>query len=219
MLDRPSLAIVIPCYNEAQTIENVIRGCRSEGDVFVIDDGSTDGSGNIASKLGATVIRTSGKTGYDRVIELGLRETYDRGYEFVVTIDADGEHDPLLVSVFRKHLEAGGYGLVAGVRPKPQRFAEFIVCTYCRLRFGISDILCGMKGYSRRLLSDYRSDQSGVLVNTWPALLWVSKRKKFIQVAVTGEPRQDNPRFSSRFKANKMIFGILPQIISLKTCT
>ncbi|MCL6705561.1 glycosyltransferase family 2 protein [Pseudomonas sp. R2.Fl] len=215
-MGRSDLAIVIPCYNEQNTIGNVVRGCVDTGDVFVVDDASTDASKDIATREGATVLDTGGRFGYERVIEFGLREAYRRGYRWVVTIDADGEHDPHLVQKFLSTLrENPNLGLVAGIRERPQRLAEWIVCGYCRWRFGLKDVLCGMKGYSRELLDLYFASGHSNLVNTWPALLWAARRYPFSQMEVTGKRRQDHPRFSSRIRANKIILKMLGPISKL----
>lgn len=215
-MGRSDLAIVIPCYNEAATLRAVVQGCVGFGDVFLIDDGSTDGSGAIAEAAGATVVPTRGRTGYEQVIEAGLREAYARGYQWVVTIDADGEHDPALVGIYKQLLSKESVGLVAGVRPAPQRLAEWVVCMYCRMRFDIRDVLCGMKGYSREVLRRYFEDGRPNLINTWPLLLWANDGGAFEQVAVTGRRRTDKPRFSSRYRANVAILKMLGPISGLR---
>lgn len=215
-MGRSGLAILIPCYNEAATLGAVVAGCVAFGDVYVIDDGSTDGSGAIAEAAGATVVRTGGRTGYERVIETGLRRAYELGHQWVVTIDADGEHDPSIVGRYKKLFMDGHADAIAGVRPAPQRLAEWVVCGYCRIRFGIDDVLCGMKGYSRAVLEAYFADGHPNLVNTWPLLLWASSGRSFEQVPVTGRRRTDQPRFSSRYRANIAIFRILGPILGLR---
>ena len=216
MLERSSLAIVIPCYNESATIGEVIRGSVAQGDVFVIDDGSTDASGQIAIEAGATVVKTPGRLGYEKVIDLGLRTALDRGYERIVTIDADGEHDPAFVKQFREQLENEAIELVVGVRDKPQRLAEWIVCGYCRWRFGLKDVLCGMKGYSRSLIELYFQDGRSNLVNTLPALLWLLQGNECFQIPISGKVRRDSPRFASTLRANKLILKLLLPMIWLR---
>jgi glycosyltransferase involved in cell wall biosynthesis len=216
VLERSPLAIVIPCYNEAGTLRDVIRGCAATGDVFVIDDGSTDGSRSIAHEEGAILVETGGRTGYDKVIELGLRETFTLGYRWVVTVDADGEHDPALVADYARVFRETDTQLVLGIRPAPQRLAEWVVCFYCRWRFGIRDILCGMKGYSRDVLQRYFAEGNPNLVNTWPALLWVAAGFSFAEIQVTGRRRLDKPRFSSRYRANVAIIKMLGPISALR---
>jgi glycosyltransferase involved in cell wall biosynthesis len=180
--------------------------------VLVIDDGSTDSSAQIAIDAGGTVLKTAGRAGYDGAIEYGLQAAYDQGFDFVVTIDADGEHDPKLTAKFVEAYLKGA-ALVIGIRPKPQRLAEWVVCGYCSYRFGIKDILCGMKGFTRVVLEGYFADPNPNLLNTWAALLWAAnKENSFQQIDVTGVPRQDQPRFQSTLRANIRIASMLGSI-------
>ena len=206
------VAVVIPCYNESMTLAPVVAGAiaAADVDVFVVDDGSTDGSDIIARDNGATVVPTKGREGYDGAIETGLRHAHSQGYHAVITIDADGEHDPALVADFTKALTTGT-DLVSGIRPAPQRLAEWVVCWYCKRTFGINDILCGMKGYSRPVLDAYFDQGQPNLVNTWPAVVWASAGNSVEQINVTGTPRTDTPRYSSLMRANWRIIQLLPK--------
>ena len=93
-MDRSDLAVVIPCHNEAATIGEVVREARRHADVIVVDDRSTDGSGQAARAGGARVVDSASR-GYDGALDTGLRQAWTDGYRFVVTMDADGEHDIL----------------------------------------------------------------------------------------------------------------------------
>lgn len=211
------IAVVIPCYNEQATLAAVVTGAVPFGDVFVIDDGSTDASVQIAHDAGAQVVPTAGRTGYDGAIEAGLRHAHAQGYDFIITIDADGEHDPKLVRNLADAYRDGAQ-LVIGIRPAPQRLAEWIVCGYCRHAFGVNDVLCGMKGFARPVLDAYFADAHPNLVNTWPALLWAATHD-VTQINVTGTPRTDQPRYSSRMRANMQIIKLLAPFRALRKRT
>lgn len=209
-----NIAIVIPCYNESATLAPIVRICSKFGTVMVVDDGSSDGSDRVAREAGGLVLQTAGRTGYDGAIEYGLRAAYDRGFDIVITLDADGEHDPELVADFIA-AHAAGADLVVGIRPRPQRLAEWLVCGYCNWRYGIKDILCGMKGLTRPALSLYFADGRPNLVHTWPALLWRAQGGAVTQIHVTGTARLDQPRFQSVLKANFRIACMLGTIARL----
>jgi len=86
---------VIPAYNEAGTIGPVIEGTRAYVDeVVVVDDGSSDGTAAIAAEHGATVIEHVFNTGVGGAVRTGYRYAIRNDYEFVVQVDADGQHDP-----------------------------------------------------------------------------------------------------------------------------
>lgn len=211
-MDRPSLAVVIPCHNEAATLEPVLRGAGRHGDLLVVDDRSTDSSALIAKACGARVLSPS-RPGYDGALETGLRQAFDDGYAFVVTMDADGEHDPAVIADFARAF-AEGAELVCGIRVKPQRAAEYVVAAFGAARFRVRDPLCGMKGYSRAVLGRYFESGLPLSVNMAPALLWRRLGGAYGQVAVTGTPRIDAPRFGRAMRANWAILKAFSAVLA-----
>jgi glycosyltransferase involved in cell wall biosynthesis len=92
-----SLLAVIPAYNEAATIRNVIRGIREHApgfDVLVVDDGSTDRTPELAQTEGARVISLPFNLGIGGAMQTGFRFAADNDYDFMVQVDGDGQHDP-----------------------------------------------------------------------------------------------------------------------------
>jgi hypothetical protein len=93
-VQRP-LLIVIPAKDEAETIGTVIQALGEAGfhHVFVIDDHSSDGTGDIARAAGATVARPVLPLGAWGGMQLGIRYAVAHGHEAVITMDADGQHE------------------------------------------------------------------------------------------------------------------------------
>jgi glycosyltransferase involved in cell wall biosynthesis len=209
----PRVAVVVPCHNEAATLIAVVRGAAPHGDVIVVDDRSDDGSGFMARAAGARVIDAA-RPGYDGAVDTGLRHAYGEGYSHIVTIDADGEHDPALVAAFKVQFELG-VPLICGYRPAPQRAAEYVVGAYGRLALGVRDLLCGMKGYSRQVVHDYIASGAPLLVNMAPAVLWRKAGGAYGQLPVTGTRRTDQPRFGRRLAANRAILKSLIEVARL----
>ncbi len=98
----PRTVVVIPTYNEALTLEGTLGRLRRAvpaADVLVVDDGSPDGTGDLAERLGAEdpavhVLHRSGKQGLGSAYIAGFRWALERDYEVVVEMDADGSHQP-----------------------------------------------------------------------------------------------------------------------------
>ena len=89
---RASL-VVIPTYNEAESIAEILRALKSlDCDVVVIDDGSPDGTAKIVRELGVEVIERSGKLGLGSAYRTGFSIAIDRGYTYIIQMDADGSH-------------------------------------------------------------------------------------------------------------------------------
>ena len=91
-MKQAPLAVVIPAYNEAETIAAVVVGARQFGDVIVVDDGSRDGTADLARGAGAIVVSLGGNTGYEGALGAGVQHAIDERYEFALTMDADGQH-------------------------------------------------------------------------------------------------------------------------------
>jgi polyprenyl-phospho-N-acetylgalactosaminyl synthase len=124
-------AAVIPCFNEVASIGAVVRAVlQYVAAVWVIDDGSDDGTAAEAEKAGAKVIRHQANLGKGAALRKGLSAARTAGYKYAVTLDGDGQHDaaeiPRLVGA-----AAGGADLVIGNRmehcvemPRVRRFVN-----------------------------------------------------------------------------------------------
>lgn len=101
---KPTVLIIIPAYNEEESIASVLQGLRRHAPLFdrlVVNDGSQDTTGLILSAIGERQLSLSSNLGYGRALQAGLKYALIRGYDVVVTFDADGQHRsedvPLLV--------------------------------------------------------------------------------------------------------------------------
>ena len=161
------LSVVIPCLNEADTLadcvrtaQTAIRENRIAGEVIVADNGSDDGSVEIAVKLGARLVRVLAK-GYGSALMGGIAAA--RG-EFIIMGDADGSYDFLEIPRFVEKLREG-YDLVQGCRlpsgggkimPGAMPFLHRWIGNPIFSRMGqrwfhshIQDIYCGMRGFRK----------------------------------------------------------------------
>src|SRR5437868_6480914 len=85
---------VIPAHDEAPRIGRVISGALPSVPVVVVDDGSTDGTGSVVEAAGATVLTQHPNQGKGAALRAGFRHALSIGADAVVTLDADGQHDP-----------------------------------------------------------------------------------------------------------------------------
>jgi len=108
---------VIPAFNEEQTVGTVVRATLAAGlPVCVIDDGSTDATGELARAAGATVLRLPLNLGVGGALRCGFRFAIANDYEAVVQVDADGQHDPTEVALLLDVLVETGADMVIGSR-------------------------------------------------------------------------------------------------------
>ncbi|WP_198415921.1 glycosyltransferase family 2 protein [Cryobacterium sp. TMT2-10] len=109
--------IVMPAFNEAESVGDVIREIQSKlpgADCLVVNDGSTDATTAVARAAGATVAVLPFNLGVGGAMRLGFKYALEYGYENVVQIDSDGQHDPGSVPALLKQLEHAD--LVIGAR-------------------------------------------------------------------------------------------------------
>ncbi|ANF22632.1 glycosyltransferase family 2 protein [Thermococcus piezophilus] len=110
------ILIIIPAYNEELTIGSVVALAKKYGEVLVVDDGSKDRTHEIAKKAGATVLRHETNRGKGNALRTGFEYALAKGYDAVVCIDADGQHDPDKIPLVLEPIMKGEADLVIGSR-------------------------------------------------------------------------------------------------------
>jgi len=118
------LAALIPAYNAAASLPGVLFGLRryaAPEDVVVVDDGSSDGTWEVGERAGVHVLRHPANRGKGAALKTGFSWMLDRGYEAVITLDADGQHDPEFVPDFVRRWKETGADLIIGSRMADRR--------------------------------------------------------------------------------------------------
>jgi hypothetical protein len=105
--------LLIPAHDERLTVGAVVAGARRHGHVVVVDDGSTDDTGAVARAAGAEVLRHVRRLGKAQALRTGIVAARARGASHVITLDADGQHDPddvpaLLAAAAPRTIVVGG---------------------------------------------------------------------------------------------------------------
>jgi glycosyltransferase involved in cell wall biosynthesis len=171
------LTILLPCLNEAETIESVIENARASlkksglpGEILVADNGSTDGSKQLAVLLGARVVDVPVK-GYGSALSHGINASF---YDFVIMGDADDSYALDDLELFLEKLEAG-FDLVVGNRfqggiqegamPWLHRYLGNPILSWLgRLLFKIpiGDFHCGLRGFRRISIQQLNLKSTGM---------------------------------------------------------
>jgi len=203
-MDRSRIGIVIPALNEAATIKEVVVAAAIYGVPIVIDDGSTDDTAEIARQAGATVVSHDKNRGYDAALNTGFKKAAEIGSEIIITLDADGQHDPSLLQKFIDQIDAGA-DVVIGIRSKQQRLAEHLFAWYAASFLGIKDPLCGMKAYRVAVFEALGYFDSYGSVGTELAIFAAKKGYQLGQVPFNVQDRKGQSRFGRTIEGNYKI--------------
>jgi glycosyltransferase involved in cell wall biosynthesis len=116
---KKDLLILIPVYNEARFIAQVVKeSAPYAAEVAVVDDGSVDATGEIAGKAGATVIRHLVNKGKGAALQTGFNYAFSKKYQAVLTMDGDGQHRSEDIPVLLERYQKSGADMVVGCRPR-----------------------------------------------------------------------------------------------------
>ncbi|HUC40633.1 MAG TPA: glycosyltransferase family 2 protein [Gemmatimonadales bacterium] len=151
------IAVIIPAYQAAATIRDVVARTRAAipaAEILVVDDGSTDGTHAAASGVAITHDRNLGK---GAALRDGIREATARGAAVVVTIDADGQHPPEAIPRLLRPIQEGRADLVLGARkrdramPVSRRITNWLSATLASRIGGqpVSDAQTGFRAFTR----------------------------------------------------------------------
>jgi glycosyltransferase involved in cell wall biosynthesis len=207
-LDRSRVGIVIPAFNESATIEAVVSAVRVYGLPIVVDDGSVDNTSELAANAGAVVVSHSQNCGYDSALNSGFKKAAELGVAIIITVDADGQHDPSLIQRFIDKMDAGA-DVVIGVRSQRQRFSEHLFAWYSNFRFGIKDPLCGMKAYRKTVYESLGHFDSYNSIGTELMIFAAINRFNICQVFVKVRDRNGQSRFGQMISGNYKIVSAM----------
>jgi glycosyltransferase involved in cell wall biosynthesis len=160
---------IVPAFNEERSLPAVIAGLRRSApgvDVCVVDDGSTDGTAEVARSLGATLLPLPVNLGIGGAVQAGYRWARDHGYDVAVQVDGDGQHDISYLPVLLAEVASGRADLAVGSRFSGPRLAGAFRSTWARragirylslmlrLRCGarVSDPTSGFRAAGRRAI-------------------------------------------------------------------
>jgi glycosyltransferase involved in cell wall biosynthesis len=168
--------IVIPAFNEASVIDEVITDVRSVFDnVVCVDDGSADGTGEIARRAGAHLVRHPINLGQGAAIQTGVEYARRQpGARAFATFDADGQHRVKDLAAMVDRLAAGDVDVVIGTRfarpdagTRPPLFKRIVLRTAARLsrrgrRLGLTDTNNGLRVFNKTVADGLNITMSGM---------------------------------------------------------
>jgi 2-polyprenyl-6-methoxyphenol hydroxylase-like FAD-dependent oxidoreductase len=191
--------IVIPVFNEAATVADIVERARLHGPVLVVDDGSTDGSGAKAAAAGAEVVSLGRRRGKGRALRHAFALARQRGVARVVTLDGDGQHEPEEIPrLLKAAVEEPGAlvigGRLGGLAERPERVMPAGRLAALRVAgffidwltgAPVADTQSGFRVYPAPLLSAPAPRHGGFVLESEMLLRAADQGFKIVEVPVT----------------------------------
>jgi glycosyltransferase involved in cell wall biosynthesis len=158
--------VIVPAHDEEASLGRTLEETRAAApdvDLLVVDDGSHDGTGEVARRLGVPVVRHAVNLGVGGALQTGFRYAVEQGYDIGVQLDADGQHDPRFLPALLKPVLDGVADVSIGSRyvtrsgyraPVARRLGMVMFSAVVRLALGssIHDTTSGFRAYGRRVM-------------------------------------------------------------------
>lgn len=116
MNNNEKILALIPAYNEEIAIQSVVRRTMEYLPALVADDGSSDATIDIARETGAMIVQNGENLGKGAALRKGFRFALEKGFQAVVILDADGQHDPHEIPLFLERFQQNRSNLIIGMR-------------------------------------------------------------------------------------------------------
>ena len=166
--DRVKVLVAIPAKDEELTIGTVVALSRQYGDVLVVDDGSSDNTSKVAELSGAKVLRHEINLGKAEALRSAFKYAIENGYDIVVCLDGDGQHDPDEIPRILDPIIRNEADLVIGSRflrknvPKYRVFGQKVLDVFTNLasEVKVTDSQSGFRALNRKALEYLRDLRS-----------------------------------------------------------
>lgn len=218
------VAVLLPCYNEAVTIEKVVRDFRRElpeASVYVYDNNSTDGSVELAQRAGA-IVRKVAQQGKGHVVR---RMFWEIDADVYIMVDSDDTYPAEDVHRLIEPVLAGEADVVCGDRLSSTYMTEnkrpfhnlgnLLVCGLIRLiwRTSVKDVMTGYRAFSRRFVKTCPVLSPGFEIETEMTLHTLDKRMRLLELPIQYRDRKTGSfsklnTYSDGFRVLRMIFNM-----------
>jgi len=180
------ICVLIPIHNEIREIGRLVAAIRKMNlEVVVVDDGSTDGSGEAARREGAAVLVNPEKQGKGRSLQKGFAHALQESFDGVITMDGDGQHDPEDLEAFLNEIVRHPQGIITGSRmahpkgmPLVRLWTNFFMSFWISLVCGqkVPDTQCGFRYVSADVLKNITLTANDFEIET-EVLIKASRRR------------------------------------------
>jgi uncharacterized protein (DUF2062 family) len=192
------ICVVIPCFNHAGTVAEVVRGAQAHCPVIVVDDGSTK---PLPELPGATLVRLAKNSGKAAALRAGFQRAIEDGFTHAITMDSDGQHFAEDLPKFLEAARAQPAAMIVGVRdffaagcPTHRRRSNAVSTFWFRAETGVrlGDTQCGFRCYPLDLVKRLRvrSGRYAYELEFMVRASWVGTKLVPVPVSCTYRPEQ-----------------------------
>lgn len=189
----PRTVAVIPAHDEEEAVALVVTKTKAHVDaVLIVDDGSTDSTAEEARKAGAEVLSLKPNRGKGGALRAGLARATEMGAEIIITLDADGEHDPEELPQFLKAIENAD--VVLGSREVYRSGIRKVLNNVALFWFqlfdpSIKDTICGYRAFRTEVLPQLVTDAAGFAYEQEVLLLALAAGLRVVSIDIRTIPR------------------------------
>jgi glycosyltransferase involved in cell wall biosynthesis len=217
----PKIIACMPAFNEEKYIGTLVLQTRQYVDeVVVVDDGSSDGTVEIAALAGARVVKHDKNRGYGAAIQSIFAEAKKADPDILVILDADAQHNPKEIPALIKPILDGKYDVVIGSRQKQaikiplyRRIGQGIILRSVKTLSGdkLTDTECGFRAFSRKAVRELELNETGMAVSAETVAEANRKNLKVTQVPVDVTYTPDG----STLNPVKHGLGVLARVLAM----
>jgi glycosyltransferase involved in cell wall biosynthesis len=213
-----SYLIIIPAFNEEASLARVLGDTQKSNpfaDVLVVNDGSTDHTAEIARQAGVRVLDIPFNIGYGGAVQTGFRFATEEGYDFVITLDGDAQHDPASAQNLIEAMEREAADVIIGSRflgspysmSTARRIGVFIFSRIARVYTGLvfTDPTSGFQLLNRAVFSYLSTGDNYPLDYPDVNIIMALHKKKF-------RVREAPVRMVEKHKGKSMHSGLRPLV-------
>lgn len=226
MSQETRICAVIPVYNHAEALPEVVAGAGRHLPVIVVDDGSTDkGAACLPPDVAAAIVRHPINLGKAEALKSGFKKALELGFTHAVTIDADGQHLSEEIPLFIETCRANPDAMLIGVRnfrkagaPFARRLANGLSNFWFRLASGkwLTDTQCGFRCYPLELTTRLacRSKRYGYELEIMARAAWTETNLIPIPISARYEPRMLQGSHFRPFTDFMLIAGLNARLLA-----